>query len=359
MSKPKKVAILYAGAKHWGGVETYLEQLFVGVDPTKLDLTLVSIGEWELGERLVASGFKTQVIAGNWYNLTLVNKLAKYFKTDNYDLVTGQGLVANFYGRLSAHKAQLPNLITIHSDYKFDYQGFKAGLYHLTFKLFESYTAKYVVVSNFLKKEAMKLGVSDGKISVIYNGVKELSVEPKKRESTIIFGSLGRLHYKKGYQLLIQAVTMIRELDFEVHIWGEGDDRVQLENQIQQNKLESKIYLEGFTKDIPSALSKIDIYIQPSLEEGFGITVVEGMYAGKPVIVTPAGSLPELVTDGKTGLIANDVSPESIATAMKALIESPELCNKLALAGHIEAKKRFGVDTWIAEIERVYLETAR
>jgi glycosyltransferase involved in cell wall biosynthesis len=360
---PKKVVILYAGAAHWGGVETYLEQLFINIDKKKLDLTLFSIGNWELCDRLEKAGYKVSVFPEKWYDYSLVSKIANNLSDGDFDLIAAQGLVANFFGRLSAKKAGIPNLITIHSDYKFDYHGYKRVLYGVTFRLFEGMTDKYITVSKFLEKEAIKLGVKKSKIKVIYNGVKDpfagKNITQPKNGDTVVFGSLGRLHYKKGYQGLIKAAALLKDRNFKIYIWGTGEDKEDLKSLIQINNLSEKVTLAGFTKDIPGSLSQIDVYIQPSLEEGFGITVAEGMYAEKPVIVTPAGSLPELITDGKTGIIAHDFAPESIAAAMELVISNPELRERLGKAARKEAVERFGLDKWILEIEKTYLEAAK
>lgn len=353
--KAKKIAIFYAGAKHWGGIETYLEQIFLNVDKTKLDLSLVSLGDWELGQKLPKN--QVIVIRNKWYNPMTIKTLADILKAQNFDLVTSQGLVANFYGRLASRLSGVPNLITIHSDYKFDYEGIKEMLFWASFRLLEPMTKQYVVVSNFLKKETMKLGVSEKKIKLVYNGVKEISPQPKKKSKEIIFGSLGRLHFKKGYHVLIEAANLIREMDFKVYIWGAGGEQDHLEMQIKERNLQEKVILKGFTRDITKALAETDIYIQPSLEEGFGITVVEAMYAEKPVIIAPSGSLPELITDGVTGIVANDASPVSIASAMKYALEHEN--KAIGKKARKEALARFGIDKWIEQIEEVYVGAAK
>jgi glycosyltransferase involved in cell wall biosynthesis len=86
--------------------------------------------------------------------------------------------------------------------------------------------------------------------------------------------------------------------------------------------------------------------------------VIEAMVAGKPVIVTPVGSLPEIVTDTETGLITADTNPESLAIMIKTLVKNPELAKELALAGHKEVLEKYTLDKWIKETEKVYLETA-
>lgn len=355
----KKIAILYAGARNWGGVETYIKQIFENTNSKKLDLCLISLGGWELNKLLAEKGYKVAVIKGSWYEISKYKKIARILTDNNIDLITSQGLVANFYARLAANKTKIPNLVTIHSDYKFDYRGLRRILYWITFRIMESMTSRYIVVSNFLKIETRKIGVDDAKITLVYNGVAEIKPQPKNEGRMIVFGSLGRLHYKKGYQCLIEATKLLHDRDFVVRVWGEGEERENLEALIRENKLQNKFILEGFASDISKALSQVDIYIQPSLEEGFGITVAEAMYAEKPVIVTPAGSLPELVKDGETGIVAGGVNPGAIAAAMRLALDKHNQLGKMAKMGRIEALRKFGLDKWATQIEKIYFETAK
>lgn len=356
--KPKKIAVLYAGARNWGGIETYIVQLFGNIDPKKIELTLVSIGSWELDEKLKSKGHRVIVVPGKWYELSKIVSLARIYKKEGFTLIVSQGMVADFFARLSSAISGVPNLITIHSDYKFDYRGYKRSLYPFFFKLFKGFTARYITVSNFLKREAIILGVPKEKITVVYNGVEEVSVKSKKPGKEVVFGSLGRLHYKKGYHLLVEAAAQL-DAKYKIFIWGEGEERAYLEELIKKHDLSEKVFLKGFSNDIAGDLEKVDAYIQPSLEEGFGITVAEAMYAAKPIIVTPAGSLPELITDGKTGIIVKDFNPKNIAEAMGALIEDKALAGELGSKARQEALNRFGIKTWITEIEKVYLESAK
>ncbi len=356
---PKKIAIFYAGAKHWGGIETYLEMYFANADKGLVDLTLVSLGEWELGSRVAGLGFNVIVVSKHWSNQTISFSLSKILKEGRFALITSQGLVANYYARLSSLISGVPNLVTIHSDYKFDYSGVDRFLFWLTFGLLKGLTSKYVVVSQFLRRETLALGVPREKIEVVYNGVIDVGIQSKKRGRTLIIGSLGRLHHKKGYHILVEAVSKLSDLDFELIIWGEGEERASLEKMITDFGLKDRVKLPGFTNNVAESLNNVDLYIQPSLEEGFGITVAEAMYAVKPIIVTPAGSLPELIADGKTGLVTANVSAEAIAIELRDALENLDKLESYGNAARKDAVKRFSVDSWISQLTRVYLGASK
>jgi len=362
--KIKKVLIIYSGARVWGGIETYLESLFKYYDKKKLEFVLVSLGEWELTEKLKSQNHKVECLLGKRIRLQTVSEIIEIAGKEQADLIVSQGVVANAYARLSAKKCSLPHLATIHSDINYDYPDqAKRILYKISDKQLRKVTKRYITVSKYLKVELMQSGVPGDKISVIYNGVDAESFRANskklKANSPIIIGSVGRFHYTKGYHNLIEAFTYLEDLPISLVLYGDGDEKNQLEELAKQLGLSDKVSFPGYTQDITEALEKIDIYIQPSLMEGFGLTVIEAMLAEKPVIVTPVGSLPELVTDGKTGLITGDTKPESIAVAIKTLFENKELAREVAKAGIVDVRKRFAVDKWIQSTEKIYLETAK
>ena len=103
-------------------------------------------------------------------------------------------------------------------------------------------------------------------------------------------------------------------------------------------------------------MSQIDIYIQPSLSEGLGISVIEAMLAKKPVIVTPVGALKEIVEDGKTGFIAKSTKPKAIADTMKRVFDDFGNIQEIIDKAEKEAKKNFSIKICVDETISAYLE---
>ncbi|MDD5693095.1 MAG: glycosyltransferase family 4 protein [Patescibacteria group bacterium] len=358
----KKVLIIYSGAKIWGGIETYLENLFKYYDHDKLELVLVSMGEWELTNKLESQKYKVKSLSGKRIRFKTISEIAELTKAEKANLIVSQGVVANFYARLAAKKAKIPQLTTIHSNLEYDYPDGAIRLaYRLSDRLFRRNTSHFITVSKYLKDELVRSGISASKVTAIYNGIDEEAIKSTSSShmSTVkgltTVGSIGRFHYTKGYHNLIEAFTYLRELPVNLVIYGDGEERKSLEELIERLDLSDKVVLPGYTRNIGSVLANLNIYVQSSLMEGFGLTVIEAMLAGRPTIVTPVGSLPELVNDGKTGLITGDTEPESIAVAIKTLVENKELAKKLANEGQIEAKKKYSIKKWLNETEKVYL----
>ena len=368
-NKAKKIAIIYSGGKHWGGIETYLQSLFENIDKSKVDLTLLSLGEWELTHKLRTTGYKLKMFPKFRIRPQTIWEIRDFLQENNFDLIVSQGTVANAYARAAAWISGLPNLVTVHSVRDFDYTNpIILGTYNLIEQLTRFPTGRYIAVSKYIKDVLIKSGVKSENISVIYNGVApfysssnvEKSVDGSRlHPNNIIVGSIGRLHSTKGFHNLVLACAKLQTTNFKLQIAGEGDERYRLEHLIKELGLVKRVELLGHVDDITTLLGDWDVYVQPSLSEGFGITVIEAMLAGKPVVVTSVGSLPELVKDGKTGIISSGTSPEALAAAIKLVVDNKELAKKIALAGRADVEMRIGVEKWTHETEKAYLEASK
>lgn len=357
--KIKKVLIVYSGAKHQGGIERYLENLFTFHDKKKIELVLVSLGEWPLTEKLRENGGKIIVLSGGRVSPHNILKISKIASEEKASLIVSQGIVANSYARSASFLAKVPHLATVHSDIDLDYSNpLIRSVYKASDKAVRWRTDRYIVVSKHLKNKLIKSGINKDKISVIYNGVNKIKTKKIKKDGEIVIGSIGRLHEVKGYENLIRAFSMINSTGLKLIIWGEGTERKNLEALVDSLGLKGKVELAGFTDDIGEALSRTDIYVQPSLSEGFGLSVVEAMLAGKPIVATPVGSLKEIITDDKTGIIAKSTSPKALANSLERVLADEALLKNLGENAKKEAKERFDMKKWIRETEEVYLETS-
>ena len=118
-----------------------------------------------------------------------------------------------------------------------------------------------------------------------------------------------------------------------------------------------RVSFAGHRTDIPEVLSALDIFVHASIDEPFGITIVEAMAAGLPVVATLGGGVGEIVTDNETGLLVPPEDSDALAAAITRLIEDPLLAKTLSEAARTHARLWFSNQRMIAEttafIERV------
>jgi glycosyltransferase involved in cell wall biosynthesis len=358
--KSKKVAIIYSGGRNRGGVESYLVNLLKNYQGAEVKFFVISLGSWTVLEEIKVD---KHILARSPLNILNFWKIKKLLKEEEIDLLVSHGMVSHFYSRVCSILTRVPHLATIHSDFRSDYPNkYKLLFFMLAEKTLGRVTSKYIAVSNYLKNQLIDSGIDGGKVEVVYNGVDFESIGlPKSRVDKgghLVVGTVGRLHKVKGFDLLIKAISKVDDKKAILNIWGSGEEYDNLHNLICSLGLEKKVFLRG-EEAFGKIINEIDIYIQPSLSEGFGLAVVQAMGCGLPVIVTPAGSLPEIVEDGKTGIIAEGFTPDDIASSINKLVANKELRKELSKNAQKEAVGRFGADLWVKKTIDCYIGAAK
>jgi len=350
----KRVLFVYGGAKNRGGIYTYLLELFLGLKNERgLSLELSSVSNWPLIDKVEGLGYPTWTV-----KKTIGGIISGLKKTNDYDLIVTMGMVSNIFGRIWGSYNRVPVYTVVHSDWHTDYKGFRLFLFWVTDRMLRTATKKYICVSEYLKNITIADGISSDRIRVIHNGVRWSPPEKKKQKSSsqFIIGSVGRLHPVKNYQSLIETFSRLANKNIKLQIVGEGTERKKLEESINNLRLEDYVELMGQRKDIPRILSGWDLYVQPSLSEGFGLATVEAMLSGLPVVVTPGGSLPEIIRDGETGIIAKGFKPSDLVAPIEELLKDSELREKISVSGQKYAQKEFSVETWISKMKNILEE---
>lgn len=152
--------------------------------------------------------------------------------------------------------------------------------------------------------------------------------------------SVGRLSKQKNYPVALDAISRLKDADITYTILGEGSAREALEDQVEVLGLTGQVTFEGHKSDITPFLEDADVFLIPSLWEGFGLAVVEGMNAGLPVVASDVPGLREVVgTDGVCAYLVAPSDPEAIAAALRRLADA-DIRRTMGEAG-FERSKRF------------------
>ncbi len=155
-------------------------------------------------------------------------------------------------------------------------------------------------------------------------------------KSVLSIVTVARLSEEKGLTYLIQAASRVIAEASEVRflIYGDGPLRGTLEAQIRSLGLTDAVCLPGrFGREqLPSILGAADVFVLPSITEGFPVTVIEAMHFGLPIVATRVGGIPELVRDGVSAILCAPGNPEELAEALLALIGDPSMRRELGAA---------------------------
>jgi len=230
---------------------------------------------------------------------------------------------------------------------------------------------RIIVMAGFLKERLVAEGVPAKKIRVVHNGVELDAYRPyyhmRKTKDEVSRGKLrigyaGRLSKEKGVDVLLQALAELRhfknDLKIEVMVMGEGTERPQLSKLKRDLDLGDTVRFTGFERNIGKVLSSLDIFVLPSRMETFPMVLLEAGAVGVPIIATNVGGIPEMITDGKEGLLVPPESPRAMAEAIMRLMESPELRFTLGEAFHARIARDFTLDSMCQKTLAVYQEVS-
>ncbi len=166
-----------------------------------------------------------------------------------------------------------------------------------------------------------------------------------KQNTPIKIMSVGRLVWQKGHVFLIEAAKLLKErgVAFTLELIGEGALRETLEKKISEYGLEKQIVLLGALSHqaVFYKMQSADIFVFPSVSEGFGLVLLEAMASGLAIVASETNGVPEIITEGKTGLLCEAGNAEALAETLFKLCSDKELGKQLALNALEDVMTRF------------------
>lgn len=198
----------------------------------------------------------------------------------------------------------------------------------------------------------------EDRVRVVYNGFAfaPLESEPPPRRGRLVV--VGRLSPRKGQDVALEALALLTAegTDAELHLVGDvfrGYEwfEAQLAADIERLDLQQRVFLDGFRADPTASYLGADIVVVPSRLEPFGNVAVEAMACGRPVVATRVGGLPEIIDDGRTGLLCPPDDAAALARAIALLLADQHLADRLAAAGAAAVRDRFGIDRFASDLQ--------
>ncbi len=178
------------------------------------------------------------------------------------------------------------------------------------------------------------------------------------RQKPLKILSVGRLEWKKGYEFALSAMKILQDqgLVIEYRILGEGEHRAALEFACHQLGIKENVQILGALpqNQVIEQLEWADIFLHPSLSEGFCNAVLEAQAVGLPVVCTDAGGLAENVADGVTGFVVPRRDPKALAEKIALLANSPEVRKSFGLAGKKRVRSLFTLERQLDAFESFF-----
>jgi L-malate glycosyltransferase len=264
---------------------------------------------------------------------------------------------AGTLGTIIQNREKIPCVLTEHTWIK---KYFRSTIH----KLCVLYTLKHcscvVVVSHALGDDINRY--CNRQVHVIPNVIdmNKFSVpDPVRMDNKLNIGILGGMgNYRKGVDILIKAVSLLKDMDMTVHIGGDGKYLSTFRDMAKELDVAGKCIFYGEIKpeNIQDFYSRLDFYVLPSRDETFGVVVVEAMACGLPVIATRCGGPEEIITK-ETGILIEKENPLELEQAIRSLAGNLDSYNRKAIRNYVLEK--FSNDRFTESLSEVYQELLR
>ena len=269
-------------------------------------------------EKYRAQGFNIELVKRNRFDPRIIYDVVRFIKKNNIRLVCTHFLRASIWGRIAAVLARKPSIMFEHGTVR--HESFP---YLQIDRFLSRFATVYLANSHATAKHVMKvLGVQERKMRIVYPHV---IFKPKPRvhrnDNVFLIGNVAGLNQCKGHDTLLYAFKdfLLHVPNSELHICGDGPLRSDLDELTHSLHIKSNVKFYGTREDINEFLAQLDLYVFPSVSEGFGIALVEAMLTGLPVICSDADTLPEVIEHEETGLMFPTNSREELTKAMVRL----------------------------------------
>ncbi len=307
--------------------------------------------------------------AGRDVNPTMVFQLSREIEHFRPDVVHTHLVHADLHGLIAARARRVPAVSSVHGTPTF----YTREPYRSIGRLSGQLATRRIAISDHVARFLLdnRLPRPD-RLRVVHYGID--AGEPPSREARrtarqglgldddrVVFGIASRLIPGKGHDLLIEAFGRVARRDPSVVliVAGDGPERGTLEQLTEAHCPAGSVRFLGFLDSVGAFMAACDVLAfptQPELGEGFGLAALEGMAAGRPVVATNVGSLPEVVVGGVTGSIIEPHSATALEHALAELAGDALLRSRMGAAGSARAREVFPLDAMVTQTLAVYEE---
>ena len=350
-----------------GGAETVFVNLVKGLDRKEFEPIVAIKGPGWVCDELEKSGISPLFINSKGsFNIKYLRELIGIIRRNNVEIIQSHLLGSNLYCSLAGMICGVPVVSTFHGfvdiNEKERFSAIKSMIINLG-------SARLVFVSDRLREFYVEQkGFSVVKSVTIYNGIDTALFKPQRDDSireklglgpeNILVGSVGNIRASKGYEYLLEAAKLVidRYPQFHFVVAGEGSGKLFDNLLVLRKKLgiENHFSFLGFEHDVPKLMNNFDIFVLPSVSEGFSISTIEAMACGVPVIATRCGGPEEILRHLDNGILVDACCPEKIVKGISELYGNKRRKLDLISRGINSVTTFYANETVLKKYENMY-----
>lgn len=351
MTRLRKICILTTDSS-WGGTERMVDSLIRGLSDSSYQISLVTMtGDGSLTQKV--KPFCEEVLNLNMrsiWDLKSIFNLIRFIKKGQFHILHTFLYHANILGRLLGRALGVPVIIS--SQRSTD--AWRRS-YHVKIDRWTSGFCNLIISNSYAGKTRLETveKISPEKVAVVHNGI-DLSEVPEKRdvklekekrgfENCFVIGMVANFRGMKGHAYFIEAAALLLKERTDLHflLVGEGKEKTKYELEVQDKGLANHFRFLGRVENIYEALNLLDIFVLTSEWEGFPVSILEAMAFDVPVIATEVGGVPEMIQNGKTGLLIPPRDALSLKEAILKLLGDSDLRKGLVERAHEVVRQHF------------------
>ena len=278
-------------------------------------------------------------------------------RTEKFDVIHAHTRVTQVLASYLSKITKIPYVTTCH------------GFFRRNFgrQLYPCWGKRVIAISEAVKKHLLiDFYVKEEKIRMVHNGIdiEQFRIQAKRSDpdyKTRTVGIIARLSTVKGHQYLIEAMAeVLGEFDdARLFIFGQGRIKYELIDQAKSLKISEKVFFLPSVSNTAEVLQEIDIFVMPSVQEGLGLSILEALACGVPVVASNVGGIPSIIKHDVSGLLVEPGNSMALAGAIMRVMEDRNLATRLGIKGRQEVEERFNLGNMAADIEKVYNEVIK
>jgi glycosyltransferase involved in cell wall biosynthesis len=293
----------------------------------------------------------------------VVFKLISLLQRQKIDIIHAQTRVSQVSAYFLSKLTGIPFISTCHGFFK----------PNIGRRIFPCWGKAVIAISEAVREHLVNdFGVDKKKVHLIHNGVEiekfkmDKSPEQIKKfkqkihidKTPFVIGIIGRLSEVKGHRYLLMAAKEIVQFNSGVKflIIGDGAEKKHLLQLVKKLNIEKQVVFLKPIFDTSLALKCMDVFVMPSIQEGLGLSILEAMASGLPIIASNVGGIYTLVKDGVNGFLVSSRNPSAISVAIHKFLKDPSLLKKMGREGQRMAQEYFSLNKMASQTRSLYAQ---